>query len=224
MPVQDKKNIFTFANLLIFLGVIFLILSFGPLLASEVWYFLKEIRHQEYILKGKDAQEDSVFARYLSKNPVRIDPVNTNFALVIEKIGVNAPIVANVSVASEDAYKEALKSGVAHAISSDYPTEVASNVYLFAHASLNFWDLGKYSTVFNLIRKLNYTDKVHIFYDEKDYVYEVVNKEVVKGWNTYPLTRPTIEPILTLQTCDPPGTTINRYVVTAKLVEVNELE
>ena len=52
-------------------------------------------------------------------------------------------------------------------------------------------------------------------------MYEVVNKEIVKGWNTNPLTRPTIEPILTLQTCDPPGTTINRYVVTAKLVEVN---
>jgi len=221
VPAQTKKTLFSFANLLIFLGLIFLVLSFGPLLVSEVWYFIKEIKNQNYILEDSTAQKDSVFARFLSKNPIRIDPVNRNFALVIEKIGVNAPIVANVSVASEDAYKEALKSGIAHAISSDYPTESASNIFLFAHASLNFWDLGKYSTVFNLLRKLNYTDKIHIFYDEQDYVYEVVNKEVVKGWNTNPLTRPTIEPILTLQTCDPPGTTINRYVVTAKLVEVN---
>ncbi|EKE00377.1 MAG: hypothetical protein ACD_22C00036G0004, partial [uncultured bacterium] len=33
--------------------------------------------------------------------------------------------------------------------------------------------------------------------------------------------RPVIEPILTLQTCDPPGTTINRLIVTAKLEKVN---
>lgn len=221
MPARTKKNIFSFANLLIFLGLIFLVLSFAPLLVSEAWYFIKEIKDQRYVLEDNTAQKDSVFARFLSKNPISLEPVNRNFAVVIEKIGVNAPIVANVSVAKEDLYKEALKNGVAHAISSDYPSESASNVYLFAHASLNFWDLGRYSTVFNLLRKLNYTDRIHIFYDGRDYVYEVVNKEVVKGWNTNPLTRPTIEPILTLQTCDPPGTTINRYVVTAKLVEVN---
>jgi sortase (surface protein transpeptidase) len=48
-----------------------------------------------------------------------------------------------------------------------------------------------------------------------------VSKELLKGWDTFPLTRTTIEPILTLQTCDPPGTTLNRLVVTAKLLEVN---
>jgi sortase A len=146
-------------------------------------------------------------------------PVNEDFSIVIEKIGVNAPIVADVSVTDEKAYREALKKGVAHAISSDYPTTAPSNVYLFAHASLNFWDLGKYATVFNLLRKLELKDKINIFYKGDRYVYEVVNKEVVKGWNTNSITRSVIEPILTLQTCDPPGTTINRFVVTAKLVE-----
>jgi LPXTG-site transpeptidase (sortase) family protein len=119
-------------------------------------------------------------------------------------------------------YKEALKNGVAHAASSDYPSERSGNVFLFAHASLNFWDLGKYSSVFNLLRKLNYGDRIHIFYKNKVYVYEVVNKEVVSGWNMNPIKRATIEPLLTLQTCDPPGTTLNRFVVTAKLKEVQE--
>ena len=80
--------------------------------------------------------------------------------------------------------------------------------------------MGKYSTVFNLLRKLNLGDKIHVFYKNKMYVYEVVNKETVAGWDTKPLVRKTIEPVLTLQTCDPPGTTLNRFVVTAKLVEV----
>jgi len=47
-----------------------------------------------------------------------------------------------------------------------------------------------------------------------------MNKEAMKGWNTQPLSRPVLEPVLTLQTCDPPGTTINRYVVTAVLKDV----
>jgi LPXTG-site transpeptidase (sortase) family protein len=148
--------------------------------------------------------------------------VNKDFSIVIEKIDVNAPIVPNVSVIDENAYKEALKKGIASAISSDFPTTSPSNVYLFAHSSLNFWELGKYATTFNLLRKLNYKDKIHIFYEQRDFVYEVVNKEVVKGWDMRPLTRAVIEPLLTLQTCDPPGTTINRYVVTAKLLEVKD--
>ena len=109
-------------------------------------------------------------------------------------------------------------------MTSDYPSINPGNVYLFAHASLNFWDMGKYSTVFNLLRKLENKDKIHLFYNEKHFIYEVVGKEVYKGWNTYPISRPVIEPILTLQTCDPPGTTLNRMVITARLVNYNDPE
>jgi len=216
-----KSKQINFPNFLIFLGVLFLILSFGPLIVQEIWYFLKEAKNQEYTLGSDngDGGEDSVFARFLTATPIKLEPANKDFSIVIEKIGVNAPIVRDVSVVDEKAYKEALKTGVAHAISSDYPTTSSSNVYLFAHASLNFWDLGKYATVFNLLRKLTIKDKINIFYQGDRYIYEVVNKEVVKGWNTNSITRPVLEPILTLQTCDPPGTTINRFVVTAKLLE-----
>lgn len=207
-------------TLLILLGLLLVLLSFGPLIKDEVWFYFKELKNQKLSLDDKNAQEDSVFARFLTTKPIRLEPVDTNFGLVIERIGVNAPIVADVAVNNENMYKDALKRGIAHAASSDYPSEKAGNVYLFAHASLNFWDLGKYSTVFNLLRKLNYGDRIHLFYKGDTYVYEVINKEVVTGWNTSPLTRATIEPILTLQTCDPPGTTLNRFVVTAKLKEV----
>lgn len=215
-----KSKHINFPNFLIFLGVLFLILSFGPLIVQEIWFFLKESRNQEYSLEENGGGgEDSVFARFLTGAPIKMEPINKDFSIVIEKIGVNSPIVADVSVVDEKAYKEALKTGIAHAKSSDYPTASPSNVYLFAHASLNFWDLGKYATVFNLLRKLSIRDKINVFYQGDRYIYEVVNKEVVKGWDTNPITRPVIEPILTLQTCDPPGTTINRFVVTAKLME-----
>lgn len=229
-----KKHYFkTLPNLLIFFGILLVVFSLGPLIKDEVWFYLKELKNQEYSLfqgssnsvgsTGDGYVEDSVFARFLSARPVSIEPVNREFSIVIERIGVNAPVVKNVPVMDKNAYKEALKNGVAHAFVSKPPSSEPGNVYLFAHASLNFWELGKYATTFNLLRKLESGDRIYVFYEQKAYVYEVINKEIVKGWDTYPLTRPVIEPILTLQTCDPPGTTLNRLVVTSKLKQVQEL-
>ena len=208
----------TFPNLLIIVGLLFLGVSFGPFIKDELWYYIKELKGQIYSLREGE-EEESPFGRLITTRPIKIVPKDTNFGLVIEKIGVNAPIVKDVPVWDEVAYKEALKSGVAHASLSPYPSEGIGNVYLFAHASLNFFQYGEYATVFNLLRKLEIGDRIHVFYEGKTYVYETVNKEFVKGWNTYPITRPVLGPTLTLQTCDPPGATINRLVVTATLVD-----
>lgn len=211
------------ANTLIILGIIFMSLSFGPILVDNIWFYFKEWKKQEYKITDKNNfTVESAFAQFLSTKPVEIVPVNKDFSLVIEKIGVNAPIVSNVSVGDKQSYMEALKNGVAHASTSELPSTTAGNTYLFAHTSLNFWQLGTYAKVFNLLNKLEVGDRVHVFYKGLDYTYAVINSEVLSGWDTYPITRPVIEPILTLQTCDPPGTTINRLVVTAKLIDVKE--
>jgi len=215
---------------LVIFGLLIFLVSFGPLIYSEAWYYLKQQRNQDFIVqlpglgdKPKDGVKDSVFARFLSSSPIVETPASTEFSVIIEKIGVNAPVVANVSVADPNAYTESLKEGIAHAINSDKPSRDPGNTYLFAHASLNFWELGKYATTFNLLRKLELNDSVRVVYKNKLYTYTVVNIEVHEGWNTNPITRPVIEPLLTLQTCDPPGTTLNRLVVTAKLRDVQDL-
>lgn len=223
MPKRSSKSIFNrLGNLLILQGIIFLVIAYGPLAYDEVWYWLSTLKDQEISLNNEGGVQDSVFARLLTSKPINLSPVNTDFSIVIEKIGVNAPINADITVTNKDAYNNALKTGVAHASVSEYPSTNPGNVYLFAHSAVDFWNLGKYAKVFNLLRKLEIGDKIHIFYEGSDYVYEVVNEEIYKGWDTYPLTRSTLEPVLTLQTCDPPGTTLNRLVVTAVLKEVNE--
>jgi LPXTG-site transpeptidase (sortase) family protein len=221
-PMSAKQYVFlkTISNIFIIMGILFVLFAFGPVIKDEIWYKFMQLKSQNFALNDTSAQEDSVFARLISTSPIRIEPVNKDFSLVIEKIGVNVPVVADVPVTDQKAYLESLKNGVAHASVTNYPSKDPGNVYVFAHASTNFWQLGKYATVFNLLRKLEVGDRVHMFYEGDQYVYEVVNKEVLKGWNTYPITRPVIEPTLTLQTCDPPGTTINRLVVTSKLIEV----
>jgi LPXTG-site transpeptidase (sortase) family protein len=219
-----KKSYLRFLpNALLGLGVLFVLISFGPVVVDEAWFYFKEFKSQDISLEKNEAGvEDSVFARFLSTKPINIEPVNKDFSIVIEKLGVNAPIVADVPVYDEEVYIESLKDGVAHASISPYPSDEPGNVYLFAHASLDFWRLGKYSHVFNLLRKLEIGDRIHVFYKGDDYVYEVVAEESVVGWDTRPLQKTVIEPILTLQTCDPPGTTLNRYVITAKLLEIKE--
>jgi len=213
-----KKKFWTvLPNTLIGCGVVLLLVAVIPYLRDEAWYFIKQRKGQEFILGGT-GQQDSVFARYLTTRPIALEPVDRQFGIVIEKIGVNAPVVADVAVSDAQAYKTALRYGVAHAASSAYPSPEPGNVYLFAHSSLNFWGLGSYAQVFNLLRKLEVGDTIHIFYRGRDLEYRVRGREVVPGFNTYALTRPVIEPLLTLQTCDPPGTTLNRLVVTAKLV------
>jgi LPXTG-site transpeptidase (sortase) family protein len=223
---SSYKKLTILSSAMVAIGFFLVYMSFGPIVRDEAWFYLKELKGQKISLfPGKgDVVKDSVFARFLSTRPILIEPVNKDFSLVIERIGVNAPIVADVSVADQSAYNNALKEGIAHAASSNYPSTRPGNVYLFAHSSINFWRLGKYANVFNLLGKLDYGDRIHVFYKGDDYVYAVVNKEVIKGWNTYPITRPVLEPVLTLQTCDPPGTTLNRLVVTAKLIEGGEQE
>lgn len=220
--MMTRKHI-NLSTALILLGLLFIILSFGPLIKDEIWFYFRELKNQKVLLDDQAGDyTDTTFGRLIGNKPILISPVNKDFSIVIERIGVNAPVVADVATNNENIYKEALKKGIAHAASSDYPSEKPGNVYLFAHASLNFWDLGKYSTVFNLLRKLEYGDIIHVFYKDQDFIYKVMNKEVVSGWNINPITRSVIEPILTMQTCDPPGTTLNRFVVTAKLIEVKK--
>lgn len=220
MNIQTIKHVYfkLIPNILILCGILVLMGAYGPVIYDEVWYRVKVAKDQEYSLQ--QGQEDSVFARFLTSSPVLLEPVNTDFSVVIEKIGVNAPVNRDVSVINEEAYLDSLHTGVAHAITSPYPSSDPGNVYLFAHSSINFWRLGRYAKVFNLLRKLELGDTIHVFYEGENYVYEVVNKEVHPEWNTNPLTRPVLEPTLTLQTCDPPGTTLNRLVVTARLKEI----
>jgi sortase A len=217
--IKVKKFYFNILpTLFILLGIFFVVVGFGPLIYDEVWYKVKEMKNQQLILNAKGAQEDSPFARFLTNKTINMVPVNTDFSLIIERIGVNVPVVADVPVTNKDIYMAALKDGVAHANSSSYPSVEPGNVYIFAHSTVNFWELGRYAKAFNLLRKLSVGDRIHVLYKGTTFVYDVVNREKVEGWNTYPITRSVIEPILTLQTCDPPGTTLNRMVVTAKLV------
>lgn len=145
-----------------------------------------------------------------------IVPVDTNFGIVVEKINANAKVIANVDPGNEREYIQALSQGVAHAKGTAYPGE-KGNIYLFSHSADAPWNIVRYNAIFYLLGKLEPGDRVILFYQGRRYDYVVFDKQVVAANDTSYLTRGYDDSVLTLQTCDPPGTLVNRLIVRAKL-------
>ena len=103
---------------------------------------------------------------------------------------------------------------MAHAKGTAYPGQ-KGNVYLFAHSTDAFYNVGRYNAVFYLIGKLENGDEIDIYYKDQKIVYEVYEKKVVGADDIKYLGNLGDRNTLTLQTCYPPGTTLKRLVVVA---------
>lgn len=212
-------------GIFLLIGLLLLGFTYYRSFITEFNYYLDNLVGKKHVLirnVEKDTSDNNFRNLSLSSNELVISPIDKNFGIVIEKINVNAPIVKDVPVINHEAYLEALKWGVAHASFSGYPNEQNSNVYLFAHSSNNFWELGKYSTVFNLIYKLGTGDQINIFYEGKRYLYQVDNKLLLNDFKVDETIYDSIGPTLTLQTCYPTGTSLYRLVIRASLIGIYE--
>jgi LPXTG-site transpeptidase (sortase) family protein len=201
--------------------------SFYPVLSAEISYKIYGPREQ--MIPPEQAPEEvaevneatlpaETFADVARKpQPLPVKPVDREFAIVVPKIGANAQVVSDVNAANFDEYQEALKKGVAHAKGTSYPGQ-PGNSYLFAHSTRYAWDVPRYNAIFYLLHELEKDDRVTAFYRGKQYDYKVVKKVIAGAEDTSWFTAQYDEPVLTLQTCTPPGTTWKRLMVVAKLV------
>lgn len=224
----------SFGYVMFLLGVSGLIVFFAPILHAEIQYRIDLSRGVHRVispdLTSRDSK-DSVglpaarlpagqgsqgFENLQAEVGEVINPVSTDFGIVIEKIDANARVVGNVDSSNEGEYTKALQSGVAHAKGTSLPGEVG-NMYLFSHSTDAPWNIIRYNAVFYLLRELQPRDKVVILYQGRRYNYVVFDKRVVEAFDTTYLTNKYDKPILTLQTCDPPGTLWKRLIVRAKL-------
>ncbi len=146
-----------------------------------------------------------------------IVPVSTDFGIVIEKINANAKVIPNVNPGNEKEYVSALTKGVAQALGSTPPGE-KGNLYLFSHSTDAPWNIVRFNAIFYLLKELEQGDRVIIFYQNKRYDYIVYDKVIASPADVSYLTNKYDSPVLTLQTCDPPGTLLNRLIVRARLV------
>jgi len=212
----------TAANALIITGVVLSFLSFTPFIKQEIWYWWKS----HFITSSTSSDQAGANpippVKTETLPPLGVKAVNTDFGIVIEKVDVNAPVVANVDPSNYQAYIAALSKGAAHARGTAFPGSTKAdnnNVFIFAHSAADPLFAHRYNSVFYLLRKLEVGDRVTTFYQGKRYDYIVFDKKIVQANDTRYLSEPSKEPILTLQTCDPPGSSLRRLIVTANLVQ-----
>lgn len=202
-------------------GIMAIIVMLGPFLQVEAKYRFDKalgIKHTVPRIVTSDPKDanSASFGDIEATSAGNIIPTSTEFGLVIEKINANAQVVADVDPANEQAYMNALKVGIAHAAGSNYPGE-KGNIYMFSHSTDAPWNIVRFNAIFFLLRELEPGDKVIAFYKNKRYDYVVYDKTIAKPTDVSFLTNKYDKSVLTLQTCDPPGTTLNRLIVRAKL-------
>jgi sortase A len=133
--------------------------------------------------------------------------------LIIPKLKIDAPIIWEVT---ENEILERLKDGVAHYKGTNLPGE-NGNVFITGHSSNFWWAEGNYKQIFALLDELEIGNKIYITYDKTLYIYQVEEKKIVNPTQIETLS-PADHSVLSLMTCYPIGTTINRLVVTAKQI------
>lgn len=153
-----------------------------------------------------------------------IDPTGTTAVsedprLIIPKINVDVPAIYGVGN-DHDSQMTAMEKGVAHfAIpgANSRPGELGNTV-LSGHSSNDLFDGGEYKFIFAQLDKLAIGDTIYANYEGKRYTYVITKKEVVKPTEVSKLVYPTSKPVMTLITCTPLGTALNRLLITAEQV------
>ena len=145
-----------------------------------------------------------------------IVPKDTDFSIVIPKLAASAKVFPNVDPDNPQEYLPVLQQGIAHAKGSVFPG-MPGNVYLFAHSTDNWWDVGRYNAVFYLLHDLSPGDEVVVFFENRRYEYTVSQKFLSDPTDVSQIARDhNGHEQLVLQTCWPPGTAWKRLYIVAK--------
>lgn len=204
-------------------GVSLILVMLGPLVWAEARFRTDQLwgikRTVPKIITSNETQTATSSFGEISMSGPTITPVDTQFGIVIEKINANARVIANVNPANEKEYSKALSQGVAHAAGTNFPGETG-NIYLFSHSTDASWNIVRFNAVFYLLRELEKGDRIIVFFADRRYDYIVFDKQVVEPNDVSYLTNKYEDSVLTLQTCDPPGTLFKRLIVRAKLAKV----
>lgn len=203
MPLEKRESL-TANPLLRLIG--FLFLFFAVAIVFKIYFPLAKAEIVYQATKSSPLNKE-------------IKPVNSDFSIVIPKIRVNANVVKNVDPFDSRIYQKALTQGVAQAKGSGLPG-FPGNTFIFAHSAINWYQANQYNAIFYLTSKLEPGDEIFIYYKGSKYQYNVTEKKIVKGTDTSYLTNSLNSTSLntsslTLMTCWPPGSNLNRLIILA---------
>ncbi len=160
-------------------------------------------------------------SKSVSATPIIIDPTTTAVGpenkVIIPKINVEVPVNYDVATIEEKDIQHGLESGVVHYNTTSSPGE-KGNTVIFGHSSNNIFNGGKYKFAFVLLSKLEVGDTFMLNKDGKRYVYRIYDKKIIKPTEVSVLGATDRPATAMLITCDPPGTSLNRLVVTGEQI------
>lgn len=198
--------------------------------SSSLW-----VEQQEKI--KKNLEESNLQLRDTYFSPKKLVPLKSSVdlnveimpyenRLVIPKIWKNVPLVdvdsrrGNLDFNNlENLFMKELEKWVLRYPWTAKPGE-NGNVFMFWHSSNYAWENWNYNDVFALLDNLEFWDEIIIYYNQKKYTYVVNEKKVVKPGNVKILDRDPSKKEVSLMTCRPIGTSINRLIAFAELKEV----
>ena len=137
--------------------------------------------------------------------------------IIIPKINVQIPVVYNVNSISEDSIQKGLENGVVYYADTAKPGQNGNGV-IVGHSSNNIFNKGKYKFAFVLLSRLENGDTFYLQRDGTRYTYQVYLKEIVAPTNVSVLGPRDKPATVSLITCDPPGTSLNRLVVVGEQI------
>jgi len=141
--------------------------------------------------------------------------VQKSDSLVIEKIGMKAPLVRSPSDSVKD-IESSLKKGVMIYPTSNLPSEKGVTVIL-GHTAPDSWPKINYYGIFNRVNELQKGDEITVYFQGREYIYTVRRQFLVKpGTELVPSADLTnSDNVLFLSTCWPPNSGTSRIIIEA---------
>ena len=186
----------------------------------------KEIDEQKDLQDSTNPHSIKKILHVWEKNDLDLDIeiVPYENRVVIPKIAKNIPLVdiKNKKVENmtqlNDIFMEELENGIIRYPGSAKPGQ-EWNSFIFGHSSNFPWMEGDYNDVFALLDHVEYNDEIIVYYDQKKYTYKITKKQVITPGDVSVLKWNEDESEITLMTCWPIGTTLNRLIVQWELIE-----
>lgn len=193
--------------------IIFVSINYQALTKEMSYWYHHEYTNDEN--NPNQTQNNTSF--FSSKTKVTADnlPQFSDNHIFIPAISVDAPITWMVNNSANET-SAALENGTIHLLGTATPGTVG-NVFITGHSSNYAWAPGHYKSVFALLDKLTVGDLIYLKYQNNTFEYKVYEKDVIKPSDTSVLEQGK-KSILTLMTCTPVGTSLNRLIIKSNQV------
>lgn len=139
--------------------------------------------------------------------------------LIIPKLNIDVPVDFNAKP-DNDSQMQAMTNGVAYfgiRGANAKPGQVG-NFGIAGHSSNQWYDSGAYKFIFVNLSELTKGDSIFINYNKVRYTYTVTKSVVVNPTDVSTLQNNTQKPEVTLITCTPIGTALQRLLVSAEQI------